>query len=271
MKSDNVKQVMKRIRGVAYHVGVFEQSFPKVLKGARAFTRSHLVVLRDCLPDLKRLLRYVADTVPSLVQVVGLADRGTTDLVKASATLQEVRRSTEQAVSEIFGVLDRVDPLLAQASEAEGNSCETQQALTDARDELSLILNALQFQDITSQQIEATKSMLAGLQGGLVSLVTGLGEDAEDVETIEVQRGTFDPNASFDRERADVHQDDIDKIVAGNGAMPAPGKSEPMEHIAPQPLPEQDAEEPSEADQATDTDGEGDAVSQADIDALLNG
>lgn len=209
---------MRRICRVISHVGVFEGSFPKILKDAPDFTRSHLVVLRDCIPDLKHLIRYASDTVPVVGKISGLADQGTADLAQASGTLREIRKSTEHAVNEIFGVLDKVDPLLARAARAEGGDEETRKILMEARGQLTLILNALQFQDITSQQIESANALLANMGNGLVTLAEGMGERVEGLPAIEVRKGTFDPNASFDRGRAQVDQEGIDGLLEGTAA-----------------------------------------------------
>ena len=119
MDERSVQDAMSRIRKVIHHIGTFEQSFPKVIKGTQQYTRSHLIVLRDCLPDLKKLIRYAADSVPAAFRASGTANQGLSGLTQASEMLGEIRRSTENAVNEIFDVMDRVDPLLEKISEAE--------------------------------------------------------------------------------------------------------------------------------------------------------
>lgn len=269
MSQTSLKQVMQKIRKVVYHVGAFDQSFPRILKGTPEYTRSHLVLLRDCLPDLKHLLRYTANTVPAVAQMMGLVDRGTADLVRASAALSEVRKSTEGAVNEIFEVLDRVHPLLEKAVSAEGSDVETRQTLTEARAQLTLILNALQFQDITAQQIEATNAILADLGKGLATLIAVFEEKVEDLPQIEVLEGTFDPNASFDRDRANVDQADIDRLVEGHPTENSSDTGEPENPkqasaaIGVSELPDATEEQPAEVS--------GETVSQDEIDALLSG
>jgi len=55
--------------------------------------------------------------------------------------------------------------------------------------ELTTVMSALQFQDITSQQIEATHAVLADLGGGLSSLVGQLGIEVEEAGIV-VKEGT---------------------------------------------------------------------------------
>jgi len=276
MNEKAISQIMSRIRSVVHHVGTFERSYPRILKGTREYTRSHLVVMRESLPDLKRLLRYVVDTMPSVARMTGWADRGVADLVKASSMLHEIRSSTERAVTEIFQVLDHLDPLLEQAAQAEEVNGQTRQNLTEARDQLLLITNSLQFQDITAQQIEATNALLRDLSGGLVTLVEGLGVEGDELPTIEVREGTYDPNAHFDRERANVDQVEIDRLV---GEAPESTESDRRAPEAPEDTMASDclvaagtAMPEASAQAAVEEPGSnGGTVSQDDIDALLNG
>jgi chemotaxis regulatin CheY-phosphate phosphatase CheZ len=271
MSQNNLRQVMRRIRRTIYHLGVFDGSLSRMREAAPEHIRAYLIVLQDCLPDLKHLLRYAADTVPVIGRMMGLVDRGTSDLARASQILREVKRSTQQAVEEILMVLDRVNPLLDRVSKAEGKGSKTQQMLSEARGQLVLILNALQFQDITAQQIEATNAVLADLGKGLGALMEGLGEKPDGLPTIEVMEGTFDPYASFDRDRAGVDQEAIDRLLESNrqtaAAMPEsrtmPGNGKPPAKAGVQAIPEPAVVAPAS--------GGGEVVDQEAIDALLNG
>ena len=112
MSDGAFRQVMQRIRRVIYHVGVFDGALPRMREEAPELTGAYLRVLQDSLPDLKHLVRYAADTVPVVGRMMGLVDRGRTDLAQASEMLRDVKRSTQAAVEEILAVLDRVYPLL---------------------------------------------------------------------------------------------------------------------------------------------------------------
>ena len=285
MSDKTFAKVTRRIRAVASHVGTFEHSFPKILRDTSQYTRSHLIVMRECLPDVKVLVRYAADTVPTVARMVGWADQGMADLVRASGMLNEIRTSTEAAVNEIFRVLDHLDPLLEQAAQADGVNGETQQTIAEAREQFLLILNSLQFQDITAQQIEATKSLLVELGCGLGKLLEGFGGKADELPTIDVRAGTFDESARFDRSQADMDQIQIDKLLQ-KGEMRSDAAANPREAEA-----EREVVIPQEADGQTDfandgggsvicegspaadpeeDEGEGEeTVSQSDIDSLL--
>ncbi len=252
MSDGAFRQVMQRIRRVIYHVGVFDGALPRMRQEAPELTGAYLRVLQDSLPDLKHLVRYAADTVPVVGRMMGLVDRGRTDLAQASEMLRDVKRSTQAAVEEILAVLDRVYPLLDRFEASVGVDERECQTIEEARGQLLLILNALQFQDITAQQIEATNALLADLGRGLASLVEGMGAKSDSVPHIEVAQGTFDENARYDRGRAGVDQAAVDRMWAEREPSAAP------------PPP------PATAVAAGDA-GESDQIDQAEIDAILNG
>lgn len=279
MNDNPFRQVMRRIRRVIYHVGVFDGSLPRMQAESPDLTRAYLTVLQDCLPDMKHLIRYAVDTVPVVSRMMGLADRGTTDLARASELLRDVKRSTQTAVEEILAVLDRIHPLLDRASSSECEDAGSRGMIDEARGQLLLILNALQFQDITAQQIEATNALLADLGRGLGSLMEGLGAKAEGIPNIEVAEGTFDGSASFDRDRAGASQQTIDqmlsdgyeRVVQAPGSSPTNGRSQELVAATDRPAASQDL--PADATPGapgTDSAG-GEAVDQAAIDALLSG
>ena len=214
----SVQDSVKRIRKVIHHIGTFEQAFPKVLEETSDFTRSHLVVLQDSLPDLKRILRYASQSIPAAARMTGTASQGVENVSAASAMLGQIRQSTENAVNDIFDVMERIEPLMDRVAESGAMDDGGQKALAEARDELGGILSALQFQDITSQQIEATNALLAQLSDSL----RGLHDGDDDLPGIEVKEGTYDVNARYDRQQEEsggddgetVSQEEVNRLLA---------------------------------------------------------
>lgn len=127
---------------------------------------------------------------------------------QALALLTEVGCSTEAAVLEICSTLDRASDLLTGLRRTAKPAL--QRALDRLGEELVLISSALQFQDITSQQLEAVKALVAGLAPG-----------AERGQ--EVAPGAFDAKATFDRKRAHQAQEQIDSLLR-QGKKPLPPK-----------------------------------------------
>jgi chemotaxis regulatin CheY-phosphate phosphatase CheZ len=104
-------------------------------------------------------------------------------LHQTHAQLREVTSTTEGAASEILDALDRAQGLLdeldasasapAPASEAEAVALAARGGTARAalRDELFGMMHALQFQDITTQQISYTSGVLTDLEERLLAIV----------------------------------------------------------------------------------------------------
>jgi len=272
MDEREIGKVLKKIRTVVYHVGTFEGSYPRILKDAPIYTRSHLIVLYEVLPYLKHLLKFSSETIPVITKILGLATEGKSDLEKASEYLRTINQSSETAVTEIFAALDQVGGLLQQAQKAETVDDDLKKTLGEANMQLMSIMNALQFQDITAQKIEATNALLAKLGDGLIELIRELGLGI-DAHSIQVREGTYDPNAAFDRDTAGSKQDEIDDLIS---SAPPP-KAEPVQPKTPEETPEEkDIQTDDIDDLVTSMNGNGSvrpeeaSVDQDDIDDLVS-
>jgi hypothetical protein len=172
------------------------------------------------------------------------------------------------AVTEILTALDEMDTKLQEIRETAVAGESIDEAIDELSMRLTTIMSALQFQDITSQQIEATHALLANLGLGLQQLIERLGVSMEGPK-IAVKEGTYDANARYDRQAAQEKQQEIDEYlsessVAENGeavteeeAREAGSGEEEQLLFA-----EEEAEEvPAEAGD--------EAVDQGDIDSLI--
>jgi chemotaxis regulatin CheY-phosphate phosphatase CheZ len=223
MKRETIENLLKKIDMVDCHVRTFTQSFPRILKDTSLYTQSHLVVMQECLPYLKKLLAYVRESTPLIHGMADIAVQGTSDLSKASGHLNEIDQSSERAVQEILDVMERVRLQLEEATKAEDCGPESKEKIEKANMGLFSMMEALQFQDITSQRVQATNALLSQLDSRLGSLIEGMG-GPEKVETIKVVSGSFDPEGTYDREKAQEKQQEIDQLIeagqasgAGNG------------------------------------------------------
>ena len=179
MKKLNVKEVNKKIRTLIFHIGALQGSFPKVLQDPE-YSHAHLVILREILPYMVHVLKFSADMVPVINRAIGLAAQGSSHLGDVSQNLRSIDNTAEMAVTEILEALDGCVDELQEAREAAGVGEEVEAKLDEVSMELTTVMSALQFQDITSQQIEATHAVLAELCGGLASLVGQFGIAVED-------------------------------------------------------------------------------------------
>jgi len=246
MKELDTKDVKKKIRTLLFHVGALQGSYPQVLEDPE-YAHAHLLVLRKVLPYMMHVLRFSAEMIPLIEKVGGVAGQGSEKLGDVSKNLRNIDSTAENAVQQILGGLEQVEDHLRKAQEATGKKDDdVGEAVEAASTQLMDIFSALQFQDITSQKIEATHALLAQLEKGLNSLVSQLGMPVEGAE-IEVHEGTFDALAEFDLQKAAEVQKTVDELVESA----------------------QIAEEADEEKKNEPADKK-EAVSQNDIDALID-
>jgi len=238
MNNPDTKDVKKKIRTLFFHVGALQGSYPQVLEDPD-YAHAHLLVLRKVLPYMMHVLRFSSEMIPVIEKVIGVAGQGSTKLGDVSKNLRNIDTTAENAVQQIMTGLEDAEGLLRKVQEVAGAGEDVEEAVDAASMQLMSVFSALQFQDITSQKIEATHALLAQLEDGLNSLVEQLGMPVEGSE-IEVHEGTYDAHAEYDVEKAKAVQDAVDAVV--EAAQEA-------------------AEDPPS--------GEG-TVDQGDIDALIN-
>jgi chemotaxis regulatin CheY-phosphate phosphatase CheZ len=119
--------------------------------------------------------------------------------------LEEVNSATESAATGILDSLDRAQGFLDTLDADDADKTSKASELRDSmRNELFSITEALQFQDITSQQIRYAANVLVELEDKLMSVlhlidITGIEEARAALHG--TPKGTYDPNATTrDRE-----------------------------------------------------------------------
>ena len=126
-------------------------------------------------------------------------------LQQTHSKLEEVNTTTESAATGILDSLDRAQGYLDSLdTEDAANTAKTAEIRDAMRNELFAITEALQFQDITSQQIRYAANVLVELEEKLISVlhlidITGLDEARAALHGN--PNGSFDPNATT-RDRA---------------------------------------------------------------------
>lgn len=121
-------------------------------------------------------------------------------LQHTSAKLLEVSSATEVAATGIMDGLDRATALVDELDALDkSGEARPVQVRTLLRDELFDAINCLQFQDITTQQLNYASSILVGLEERLAGLARTLeptGLAGAQVVPLTVGELTFDPDAS---------------------------------------------------------------------------
>ena len=168
----------------------------------------------------------ILGVLDSLRQSRNLLERATVEKIhNTHDKLREVSNATETAATDILNGLDRansmvdaLDRFADDHAEPHDRAAITRGAL---RDELFALMGHMQFQDITSQQLNYASSVLTDLEGRLAQIARAFDPTAFGVEPmIQANSGssfgplTFDPNASTEN-RAD-RQAVVDAIIAGH-------------------------------------------------------
>lgn len=133
----------------------------------------------------------------------------TTALEKLATThekIREVTSATEDAAINIMDACDRATQMVDELDTIDaGESPDREKAggiRANLRDELFLMMGALQFQDITSQQLSHASAVLVEMENRLLDVAKLFDSNADHVKVIaNGQHGapdeaTYDPNAS---------------------------------------------------------------------------
>jgi len=156
--------------------------------------------------------------------------------VKLPTTTYQLERVTEQTEQATHKVLDMVESISNRENDVvsgiqkiyslvPSNIIDSNEELktllaklsADANSNLNdsySIMDALQFQDITTQQIDYAISLLDDVEGKLHGMLKAVGIKEEQISPLPPRRQkAFDPNASFSAD-SPTQQKEIDKIIS---------------------------------------------------------
>jgi len=203
---------MPEPRATAEPQDAFESSLAQAIRGEMAALVS----------SVERLVRdFAALTHP--------ISESSAKVPQATEQLEKVTQQTEQATNQLLDtaekIVDRDGKLLASLQEIrrwiDAAEPEQRQAMRDRLDEAlgwaqaNLddafdIMNTLQFQDITAQQIQHASQLLDEIQYRLQNLVSAVDGTEQNPPPVLKSR-VYDPNASIDRNGTE--QSEIDALV----------------------------------------------------------
>lgn len=182
-------------------------------------------------------LRELASTLSDIVRGIRVAQvpiiESQQKVPQATEQLERITRQTEDATHR---VLDMVENITARETEIESllkdlrrslpatyfrNNSKAKALMERIRECAGLnqtaaydIMDALQFQDITSQQIDHAITLLEQVQTRLQDVLTELAGDVPSGEPQEKRRErAFDPNAHFSTDNDKDKQFSVDEIV----------------------------------------------------------
>jgi hypothetical protein len=166
---------------------------------ARAFLE-HAMTEPGGFAELSRtLLRAYAETAGIMIRIrdsCGMMDNtGVDRLQQVHGRIREVSSATETAATDMLDGLSRTHRLIDQLDVAAAVSDDDRhRMLASVRDELSGVMNHLQFQDITAQQLGHIASLLADMRTRINQIVTIFAQPT--AQCPDPIAGTFDPHAT---------------------------------------------------------------------------
>ena len=220
-----------RAPAVTEHTPVVEQRAPMAMPHAPAAESSHPAAGNDARigsaelpPVLRRAYNEISGMLQTLRSSRDALEQATTEkLHRTSAKLEEVTSATEVAATGLLDGLDRALNMVDDLDELD-RSDDDQAAGIRARlrDELFQSINYLQFQDITTQQLNYASSILLDMEQRLAEIAETFDPSSVEVpDPASVNAAldqpamasalvTFDPDASHcDAERRQALVDEI--------------------------------------------------------------
>ncbi len=203
--------------------GVSEETAPvqELVQSLQHFDKKPaIVLLPSILSKATEEIRTLLDSLRASRSAIESAT--VSRLATTHDKLKQVTNATEVAATDILDGLDRAQALIDQMDAAEGD-VEASRALRNAlRDELFTATTHLQFQDITTQQLNHAAKVLVEMEERLAEVArvidpTGNGFTPDD-DRRAPDESTFDPNATIkNAEERQALADSVFKRTGTNG------------------------------------------------------
>ena len=180
----------------------------------------------EVIPFLGDLFSFLKSIMPLMSEMNNSLQDSAHKLPTASDRIEDVNKATEYATVEILDALDRISLSLEKLP---GMEKDTQHASIDTmHNEVENIVNALQFQDITSQKLNHANKILVAIYDKFTVLFASLEEakistsigkkvleaieEQTDSESKLVEKEEFEEKTKDDIHHEEISQDDIDSL-----------------------------------------------------------
>ena len=183
-------RIQEEISGLSTSIATLLDEFNKL--------RNPLAESREKVPQATSQLDKISEqTEAAAHQMLDMVEKITEregDIISSLGQFKEYAQSgqTDKILSEVDGVVEKANVNLNDAF---------------------MIMDALQFQDITSQQMDHAATLLEEVEGKLHGILSDLGtKDAESLSTVPEKKKVraFDPHADFIDKKTD--QQEIDNM-----------------------------------------------------------
>ncbi len=147
----------------------------------------------------------IKQTGDQITKVTSATEEATNKMLDVSDTLTEKQNT----------LIEKIDKIIEEKPDLTSLFEEIKEDIYSQQDDTFMILDHLQFQDITSQQLEGAFSMLGQIEEKLLLIAKLLeGLDELSFKKMEKSSAVFDSNAEF-KDQAET-QAEIDKLLNGN-------------------------------------------------------
>lgn len=181
------------------------------------------------MPQIAKLVFFIEEVIPLLNSIHDDLHQSSLMIPTASEKLDKVTSATELATTEVMDIVDRVigrlNTMTANLDEIEKEIAQEKpvlspikekttgirQEIDGSQEDLFSIMNALQFQDITTQQIHSIGQVIETVQKKLGQLLRGFDDEAFYLP--KDRKVSFDDHAEFDFDRSKKSQEIADEFM----------------------------------------------------------
>jgi chemotaxis regulatin CheY-phosphate phosphatase CheZ len=172
--------------------------------------------MMDVFRQIRQPIQESSDKVPTTTKQL---ERVTQQTEQATQKMLDIVESITNRESDIIKAVGQLKKTIQEGGVANNSGIEKLfsdiQANADANlNDTMVIMEALQFQDITSQQIEHAVSQLEDIDTKLKALLvtTGAKKEVSLADPVRKSRA-FDPNANYAVDHT-THQQDVDELIS---------------------------------------------------------
>ncbi len=192
--------------------------------------RDMLRLSDEVIPFLGDLFKFIKDVIPLMMSIKSSIEDSASKLPTASENINTVSATTELATHQMLDkldiIMDNMDKLSVGLPDDETGK-EKKGMITSVQNEVADIINALQFQDITSQQLEHANRILEAIYGKFIMLFDSIrtvkarslvGEEIIGALEEEHRQRLEKESENFNKETEDIvrnkgiSQSDIDRL-----------------------------------------------------------
>lgn len=188
---------------------------------AERMATSHLDVLRR---ELETMAASIAQTRREIAAIKPESS-GNNRIVQATEELDFVVRSTEHATAEILTAAEGIQAIAGdlRGKGVDGAMCD------ELETHATNLMVACSFQDLTGQRMTKVVNALRYLEQRVNTMIEIWGITPEDAAKVKQQLNDTRPDAHLlngpAREGEGVAQDDVDRLLNGDGAAPVPANA----------------------------------------------